>query len=229
MFEIIPSPGTEDKTFEEIEKKLHAVKGLARTIHIDIIDGKFANNKTFSDPTPFAKFAKSQSGGLARDEKGGTSFIFEVHLMVHEPIKYLKSFAQAGFSRFIGQIEHMSDQAEFVAEAQLLGDAGLAVDLQTGIDAIKVPLSDLDAILVMGVQAGFSGQTFSEDALVKIKDLVDQTDVPIEVDGGINERTIQLVHNLGATRFVATNFLFGQKKSPKEQFKLLEKVLLNER
>ncbi len=211
MFEIIPSPGTEDKEFASIEKKLLAVKGLARSIHIDVIDGKFAKNKTFSDPAPFAKYAKD--------------FIFEVHLMVEEPVKYLKSFADAGFRRFIGQIEKMSDQAEFVAQAQLLGDAGLAVDLHTGIDAIKVPLPDLDAILVMGVQAGFSGQAFNEDAMVKLKDLKEITDAPIEVDGGISDRTIQIAKNLGATRFVATSFLFDSEKSPAEQFKLLENAL----
>lgn len=211
MFEIIPSPGTVDKDFEAIEKKLLAVKGIARSIHIDVIDGKFAKNTTFSDPTPFAKYARD--------------FVFEVHLMVHEPINYLKPFADAGFQRFIGQIEKMSDQAEFIAQAQLLGDAGLAIDLHTGVSAIKVPLDNLDAILVMGVQAGFSGQTFNDDALVKIEDLKEKTDAPIEVDGGINERTIHIAHNLGATRFVATSFLFDSKNSPQEQFNLLKETL----
>ncbi len=211
MFEIIPSPGTQDKDFEAIEKKLLAVKGIARSIHIDVIDGKFAKNTTFSDPAPFAKYAKD--------------FVFEVHLMVDEPINYLKPFAQAGFQRFIGQIEKMSDQAEFVAQAQLLGNAGLAIDLHTGVSAIKVPLGDLDTILVMGVQAGFSGQAFNDDALVKIEELKEKTDAPIEVDGGINERTIHIVKNLGATRFIATSFVFGAEKSPEEQYRLLEESL----
>lgn len=211
MFEIIPSPGTTDKTFEEIEKKLLAIKGIAKTIHIDVIDGKFADNKTFSDPVPFEKYAKE--------------FILEVHLMVDDPIKHLKPFADAGFQRFIGQIEKMPDQAEFVAEAQLLGGAGLAIDLNTGVREIKVSLDDLDTILVMGVKAGFSGQTFNEDALVKIEELKEMTNIPIEVDGGINDRTIHIAKNLGATRFVATSFLFDSEKSPKEQFKLLEKIL----
>ena len=211
MFEIIPSPGTEDKAFEAIEKKLNSVKGLARTIHIDIIDGKFAKNITFSDPTPFAKYSKD--------------FVFEVHLMVEEPVNYLKPFAQAGFQRFVGQVEKMSDQAEFIAQAQLLGDAGLAIDLSTGVNAIKVPLSDLDEILVMGVRAGFSGQQFNEKAMVKVKKLRDKTDVPIEVDGGINNKTILTALEVGATRFVATSFLFGPGNDPEVQFKLLNDAL----
>jgi ribulose-phosphate 3-epimerase len=210
MHEVIPSPGTADKTFEEIEKKLRSVKGLVRTIHIDVIDGKFAKNTTFSDPTPFAKYRND--------------FIFEVHLMVDDPVKYLKPFAAAGFQRFIGQVEKMPDHVEFVAEAQLLGDVGLALDLGTTVDHIKVPLFDLDTILVMGVKAGFSGQVFNEDAMIKVKELAEETDVPIEVDGGINERTIHIAHNLGATRFVATSFLFDSDKSPQEQLKLLENI-----
>lgn len=209
--EIIPSPGTTDKTFEEIEQKLLSVKGAARTIHIDIIDGKFADNKTFSDPTSFAKYSKD--------------FILEVHLMVDDPIKYLKSFANAGFQRFIGQIEKMPDQAEFVAEAQLLGEASLGLDIDTGPDRINVPLSDLDSILLMGVKAGFSGQDFSAEVLVKIKNLSEQTDIPIEIDGGINDKTLLLTKNLGATRFVATSFVFGQDKPPKEQIKKLEALI----
>ncbi len=162
MFEIIPSPGTADKDFEAIEKKLQDVKDFAKIIHIDIIDGKFADNKTFSDPTPFAKYSKDLPAGEA-------GFIFEVHLMVHEPINYLKSFADAGFKRFIGQIEKMSNQAEFVAQAQILGEAGLAIDLATPVRDIKVQLDDLDAILVMAVKAGFSGQEFSDESIPRYR------------------------------------------------------------
>ena len=211
MFEIIPSPGTTDKDFSTIEKKLHAVKGVARTIHVDVIDGKFADNKTFSDPTPFAKYSKD--------------FIFEVHLMVDDPIKYLKPWAEAGFQRFIGQIEMMPDQAEFVAQAQLLGEVGLAIDKQTAISEIKVPFRDLDSLLVMTIKAGFSGQKFIEELLLKVKNLRSATDIPIEVDGGITESTIKLARNAGANRFVATSFLFDSEKSPKEQYNLLDGII----
>lgn len=218
MFEIIPSPGTTDKDFAGIEKKIQSVLPFVKTIHIDVIDGKFANNTTFSDPEPFAKYTKAPPGE--------TGIIFEVHLMVHEPVNYLKKWADAGFSRFIGQVEKMSNQAEFIAEAELLGDAGLAIDLSTGVNAIKVPLDDLDAILVMGVRAGFSGQTFNEDAMVKVRELRERTEIPIEMDGGINDKTIHMASMVGANRFVATSFLFDSEKSPKEQFHLLEEKLI---
>jgi ribulose-phosphate 3-epimerase len=210
MYEIIPSPGTQDKEFEAIEKKLLAVKGLVKTIHIDVIDGKFADNTTFSDPTPFAKYAND--------------FNFEIHLMVHEPHNYLKAWADIGAKRFIGQIEKMSDQVKFVADGQLLGEVGLGLDLDTPVSEIKVQFDDLDSILVMGVKAGFSGQSFNEDAMVKVRELRERTDIAIEVDGGINDRTIHIAKTVGANRFVATSFLFDSEKSPQEQLKLLNEV-----
>lgn len=210
MFEITPSPGTENKDFSEIEKKILAIKSFARTIHIDVIDGKFADNTTFSDPAPFAKYSKD--------------VLLEVHLMVEDPIKYLKPFAASGFQRFIGQIEKMKDQAEFVAEAQLLGGVGLAIDKQTPVEAIKVSYEDLDTVLVMTIQAGFSGQKFEEGLLGKVRQLAQLTTIPIEVDGGINDKTIKLAKAAGASRFVATSFLFGTDKSPAEQVRLLENM-----
>src|SRR5207237_2450895 len=95
---------------------------------------------------------------------------FEVHLMVEEPINYLKRWADAGFRRFIGQIEKMSDQAAFVADAQLLGEVALAVDGPTALDAVKVSYEDLDAILFYTAdRAGFSGKPFQEERLDKVK------------------------------------------------------------
>lgn len=210
MFEIIPSPGTENKTWEEIEKKLEQVKPFAKTIHVDVCDGIFTPNTTYADPKPFAKYAKD--------------FIFEIHLMTENPAQYLKSWADAGFQRFIGQIEMMPDQAEFVAKAEDLGEVGLAIDKQTPVDAIQVPFEDLDTLLVMTIQAGFSGQKLEERLLNKVKDLANKTLIPIEVDGGISEETIVLAAKMGATRFVATSFLFGTD-NPQKQFQVLEEKL----
>ena len=212
MYEIIP--GILEKEWSEIERKIELIKPFARTIHIDIIDGKFASNTTFLDPTPFAKYS--------------SEIFFEVHLMVEEPINYLKSFAASGFKRFIGHIEDMSDQAEFVAQGQLLGEAGLAVDSPTSIDSIKVPLEDLDCLTIMTVKAGESGQKFIPKCLEKIKILKRVQDdtkagIKIEVDGGINDKTIIEAIKAGANRFVATSFLFNAE-DPKKQYEMLKQV-----
>lgn len=210
-------PGILEKEWAEIERKIELVRPFAKTIHIDIIDGKFAQNQTFLDPIPFAKYSKD--------------IFFEVHLMTDEPINYLKPFANAGFKRFIGHIEKMSNQAEFVARGQLLGEVGLAIDAPTPTDALKVPLEDLDCLLIMTVKAGQSGQAFVPDYLKKVeillRHLADQNDMVIEVDGGINDATIVEAKNAGATRFVATSFLFNPSTNsvPQNQYQLLNSCL----
>jgi ribulose-phosphate 3-epimerase len=196
MFEIIPSPGTDNKTWEEIAKKIELVKPFAKSIHIDVIDGKFAENTTFSDPAPFKQYTADT--------------LFEVHFMTEEPVQYIDAWAAAGFKRFIGQIEKMSDQAEFIAKAEQFGYAGLAIDGPTPLDKLTVSHLDLDTLLIMTIKAGFSGQEFQPEHLEKIKTLLKETELfPAEVDGGINEQTITAAWNAGARRFVTTSALYG--------------------
>jgi len=209
MFEIIP--GILEKDWAGIEKKIEMAKTFAKSIHLDILDGKFAPNTTFLDPFPFSKYSKD--------------LLLEVHLMVSEPINYLKPFAKAGFRRFIGHIEKMSDQKKFVAEGQLLGEVGLAIDGPTSVDSIKVPLDDLDYILIMTIKAGFSGQAFMAETLEKIKAIREKSaTIPIEVDGGINDQTIIQARDAGANRFSATSFIF-KNQNPQSQFEILQDLV----
>ena len=212
MYEVIPSPGTFVKDAEEWSQKIELVRPFTKTIHVDVVDGIFAPNTTASEPEWFKDFTKD--------------IFFEVHLMTDDPIKHLKKWADAGFRRFIGQIEKMPDQAEFIAQAQLLGEAGLALDKQTPLEAIKVPVSDLDVLLVMAIQAGLSGQQFQEELLEKVKLLRmrDQIEIPIEVDGGINDETILIAAAAGVNRFVVTSFLYNIE-IPEKQFQLLHEKL----
>lgn len=218
-------PGILERDWSEIERKINLVKPFAKTIHIDIIDGKFAPNTTFIDPLPFAKYTQD--------------LFFELHLMVENPIQYLKPFANAGFKRFIGHVEQMPDQAEFIAQAQLLGEVGLAIDGPTSLDSIKVPYGDLDCILIMTIKAGASGQEFNQEYLKKIEILRSAQDDPsasrrcpeghsglaIEVDGGINDRTAVLAKDAGANRFVSTSFIFSHQ-DPQKQYKKLKQEIL---
>lgn len=189
-------PGILEKEWSEIEKKLELVKSFSKTVHIDIIDGKFADNLTFLDPQPFKKYS---------DE-----LFLELHMMVENPIDYLKPFATAGFKRFLGHIEHMKDQAGFVKMAKQFGEVGLALDGPTEIEKIKVKLEDLDAVLVYtSNRVGFSGPKLNPQRLEKIKDLRNKSDVAIEVDGGINDQTILSAKTAGANRFVSTSFIWS--------------------
>jgi ribulose-phosphate 3-epimerase len=206
-------PAIFEKDWTEIEKKLQRVKPFANTIHIDLLDGKFAQNMSFFDPSPFAAY---------KDD-----FFFELHMMVDEPEQYLESWAKAGIKRFMGHVEQMSDQVSFVAKAQELGEVGFALDADTEVEKIQVPLNDLDSILIMTVKAGFSGQAFMPENLSKVKAIRSQTTLPIEVDGGVTYETLLLAVRAGATRAGVTSYLFGSEEIEK-RYHHLQEILTTE-
>ncbi len=203
-------PGILEKEWIEIEKKLESAKTFAKSVHIDILDGKFAENSTFIDPKPFAKYAKD--------------LFLEVHMMVDNPVQYVKPFAEAGFQRFIGHVEKMPDTNEFIAFAQLYGEVGLGVDGPSDLKVLDgVNFDDIDSVTVMMIKAGFSGQAFMEEYLEKIKKLRAKTQIPIEVDGGIKDTTILFAKNAGANRFVATSYVWSNA-DPRVSFENLQKM-----
>lgn len=212
IYEIIPSPGTANKDFGELEQKIQLVTPFVKTIHIDVIDGKFAPNVTFLDPEPFKPYT--------------TTLFFEVHLMVENPIEYVKPFAAAGFKRFLGQIEKMPDQGAFIKAVKDEGaEVCLAVDGPTSLDTVTVPYEDMDGILCMTITAGFSGQSFVPEHLEKVKMIRHKNpDLAIEVDGGINDKSIIYAKQAGANRFITTSYLFGAA-NPEETYKNLEEIV----
>jgi ribulose-phosphate 3-epimerase len=204
MLEVIP--GILEKDWASIEEKIKQVKTFAKTIHIDIIDGEFAQNTTFLDPTPFKKYSSEA--------------FFETQMMVNDPLKYVEKYAAAGFKRFIGQIENMPSQKEFIDSARKHGEAGLAIDLQTSLESVQVDFNYPDCFLLMSVKAGFSGQAFSPEAFEKIRTLRKKTKKPIEIDGGVNEATITKLKDLGVDRCVVTSGLSSADDITKEYQKL---------
>jgi ribulose-phosphate 3-epimerase len=208
ILEIIPSPGTDNKTWEETQQKIELVKSFAKTIHIDVVDGKFAPTVTFSDPQPFIQYT--------------SEILFEVHLMVEEPIEWIERFGNVGFKRFIGQVEKMSDREAFIQKARQYGEGVLALDAQTSVNDLPIPLPDTDGFLVMTVHAGLSGQQMQEPLLQKVMKL-HPTNVPIEVDGGMNAETIVKAKDAGAQRFVVTSALYAH--TPAEQYEILRQIL----
>ncbi|MBP7832649.1 MAG: hypothetical protein KA035_02660 [Candidatus Levybacteria bacterium] len=204
--------GILEKEWSEIEKKLEAAKGFAKTIHVDLIDGKFASNTTFMDPKPFEKYAKD--------------FTLELHMMVENPIQYLKPFGEAGFQRFYGHVENMQNITDFIAEGQIYGEVGLALDGPTNLTALQdINLDDLDCVLIYACEkVGFAGAQFMEGKLQKVKELHAKSMIPIEVDGGMKDTTILFAKNAGAVRFVATSFIWGAE-DPKAAYEKLQGII----
>jgi len=202
-------PAILEKDWDQIEKKIELCRNFSRNVHIDFIDTSFATDATFLDIEPFKKYSDY--------------FNFEAHLMVDDPVNYLDRLANAGFRTFLGQVEKMNDQVEFVAKGEELGAVGLCLDLKTPITDIKVSLEDLDRILLMGVKAGKSGQVFDNSVLTKVKALSEKGFFNIEVDGGINNKTLLIAKENGANIFCVNSFLFDH--NPHDNYMLLESLV----
>lgn len=207
--QIIPSilTGSSAEAYTLISK----CEDVVDRIHIDIIDGQFANNKTVY-PEMF--------------EELQTHLMIDYHLMTKEPINWLEKCLLGQADRVIAQVERMSDQLAFVTKATELGmQVGLAIDLDTPVSAIdETILTDLDVVLVMSVKAGFGGQQFNPSVLEKVKQLAeiaksDPTPFKICVDGGETLDTIDDTIEAGADEVSIGRRLFdGDLKTNVDKF-----------
>jgi ribulose-phosphate 3-epimerase len=171
-------------------------------IHVDVMDGRFVPNLTFG-----AKVIET----LRR----ATSLPLDVHMMVVEPERYFDDFAAAGATGLTIHAEvapHLQRQLSRIRE---LGCAvGVALNPATPLLAVEEVLGDLDLLLVMSVNPGFSGQQFidgSTDKVARARRMLDtaRASALLQVDGGINRDTIGDVWRAGADTFVAGNAVFA--------------------
>lgn len=167
-----------------------------KTVHIDVIDGLFVENVTL---TP---------ADLVLTDPG--EFTYDLHLMTDDPLDFV--FEAVGLKELlpvravVAQVEHMSHQAAFLEEVRQQGWLrGLALDLHTPLEAIdEVSWLDLDIIHLMSIELGQQGRPFSASVLEKIKEVREKCadlDQPpkIIIDGGINQKTLQLLANQGVS------------------------------
>lgn len=172
MVKIIPAILAKD--LKEWEEKFDMVKGLAERVQLDVVDGVFDENKTI--------FPQD----LVGLEMGGVKI--DVQLMVDEPIEWLEQCSAISADRVFGHVEKMEDEVLFVAEAQVKEfGVGLALDLDTPVSRIASVIDDLDAVLLMSVKAGETGQEFVDKVLPKIEEVRKlRKDIVICVDGGLD-------------------------------------------
>ncbi len=171
-------------------------------IHFDVMDGVFVPNISYGIPILKA-VSKIVKGTL------------DVHLMIIDPLKYVKDFADNGADIITFHSEAESDVIETINAIHSCGKkAGLAIKPNTPVSDIEQYLDKIDMLLVMTVEPGFGGQGFISETLDKIaeaKKIIDSRglNVPIQVDGGINAETAELVKKAGAEILVAGSYLFG--------------------
>jgi ribulose-phosphate 3-epimerase len=182
-------------------------------LHLDVMDGRFVPNITFGAP-------------VIKSIRNKTNLIFDVHLMIDEPLKYIEDFRKAGADIITFHVESSSPAEETVDKIRECGcKAGISVKPKTGVEEILPLLDKLDMVLVMTVEPGFGGQSFMPETMEKIKTLRSEIErrglsVDIQVDGGINEKTVAVAAEAGANVFVAGSAVFGAADPAEEIEKL---------
>ncbi len=192
-------------------------KGGADWIHIDVMDGHFVPNLTFGP-------------NVVAAAKNYTDLPLDVHLMVEEPEKMINGFAEAGATGISIHAEATKNIHQVMQHIKSLNvQAGVVINPGTAVSFIEPVLSIVDMVLVMTVNPGFGGQSFIPETLKKIEKLdayrkENDLSYLIQVDGGVNEETIQLCHEAGADVFVAGSNVFGAK-SPADQIQKLKRLV----
>ncbi|MBE7712746.1 MAG: ribulose-phosphate 3-epimerase [Cyanobacteria bacterium SIG26] len=201
MSKIIVSPSILSADFANLERDIKAVEiAGADWIHVDVMDGHFVPNITIGVPVVISL-------------RQVTDLPLDVHLMIDNPEKYIKAFAEAGADilTFHYEAVEKSKIKQVINLIKSFGiKAGMSIKPKTSPIEILEFLPDLDLLLVMTVEPGFGGQIFIQDCAKKIPTIKQSTNenLIIQVDGGINDQTAKICTNLGANSLVAGNYIY---------------------
>jgi ribulose-phosphate 3-epimerase len=195
------APSILDADFARLADEIAAVEAAGvKIVHLDVMDGHFVPNITIGPPV-IAKLRKE------------SSLVFDSHLMISEPAEYAERFVEAGVNHITFHIEAADEPEELIDKLHKQGvTAGICLNPETSVEAIRefAPLCDM--VLVMTVQPGFGGQKFMPEAakkIVEIREIVGP-EIRIEVDGGIDLHTAPIVVSYGADTLVAGHAIFSK-------------------
>lgn len=202
MIKIAPSILSADfsKLGEEVVR-LH--EAGADFIHIDVMDGKFVPNITFGMP-------------VIKAIRNKTNKVFDVHLMIDNPQSYIDEFIAAGADIITLHYEaekHLDRAISYIKSKGV--KAAVALNPATPTFVLKDIIGNLDMVLIMSVNPGFGGQKFIPYSINKIKEVkemaiaANNSDILIQVDGGIDKNNVQSVIDAGANVIVAGSAVFG--------------------
>lgn len=170
-------------------------------LHLDVMDGHFVPNISFGAP-------------VISSIRNRTGLVFDVHLMISDPLSYMESFVKAGADIITFHLESDSPVRETVDRIHSFGKkAGISIKPGTPAEALFPYLRDIDMVLVMTVEPGFGGQSFMYETMPKVSAIRGELikmglDTDIQVDGGINEETVRVAAEAGANVFVAGSAVF---------------------
>lgn len=185
--------------FGNLEREVSRLEEAGvRALHLDVMDGSFVPNLTYGMPIVAAL-------------RKLTDMPLDVHLMINDPSRYIDQFFDAGADVITIHIEAVKDPKPLLKRIRELGaGAGITLNPDTPLSAIESCLDLCDLVLVMSVNAGFGAQTFNAVALEKLRALRDVIgdETLLEVDGGVNEKTIAECARAGAQMFVVGSAIF---------------------
>ncbi|MDO5134433.1 MAG: ribulose-phosphate 3-epimerase [Eubacteriales bacterium] len=200
MYHLCPSILSADFNRLGEQIKILEREGISR-LHIDVMDGDFVPSISFGMP-------------VIRSIRKETGLFFDVHLMVTEPERYIQDFVDCGADSITVHAEACEDLERTIDLIKRAGiKTGISLKPATPINDVSHLLEDVDMVLIMTVQPGFGGQKYIPECTEKIRELrelIDDEglDVDIQVDGGINDDTLETVMEAGANVFVAGSWVF---------------------
>ena len=201
------------------EEVINIEKAGDKWLHIDIMDGHFVPNLSYSPQ-------------IVKGLRPISNMFFDVHLMISEPEKYIQAFADAGadlitiHAEVANTKEELKELADMIHKAGV--KAGVSIKPKTPVSVLDGVLEEFELILVMSVEPGFGGQSYIEKVNPKITELRKMADkishhIDIEVDGGIKAENIHMPVQAGANILVAGSSVFGKTNSV-EAVKELHKI-----
>lgn len=197
------SPSMLSADFGILNEQLKQIETAgAQYLHIDVMDGVFVPNISFGAPV-YKTIRKS------------TDMVFDVHLMITDPIRYIDDFVKAGADIVNFHVEAADDPMAVIEKIKSYGvKTGITIKPKTPVSAIEPYLGFVDLVLVMTVEPGFGGQKLMPDCLKKVTELKELRDkngykYEIEADGGIGAGNVREVLEAGTDVIVAGSAVFG--------------------